>query len=77
MPVNLRSNLLLVTSVLLVGLALAILGAVQSCQFYRAEAKLRFERHADRLVAEVHRRMKLSAYGLMGARGVRPRARKP
>ena len=55
---------------LLVGLGLTSLGVYQARQYYETEARLRFERLAERLSNEVQRRMNQPVYGLKGARGV-------
>ena len=49
---------------------LSLVGAVWSWELNREEGRLLFERRADRLVAEIQRRVSLPVYGLMGARGL-------
>ena len=70
MAENRALNITLVTTALLVGLLLTVLGYYQSRQHYHAEARARFDRQAERLVNEVQRQMQQAVYGLKGARGV-------
>jgi len=65
-----RPPLLLIAAVLFSGITLSWAGAIQLARYYRHEADLRFSRLADRVSAEVQRRVNLPAYGLKGARGV-------
>jgi PAS domain S-box-containing protein len=55
---------------LLAGLALTWSGVVLARRHNIQEAELRFSRLADRLAAEVERRVNLPVYGMKGARGV-------
>ncbi len=65
-----RQGILLVAVTFLVGLGLTALGTYQTRGHYQAEARLRFERLAERLDSEVQRRMNHPIYGLKGARGM-------
>jgi PAS domain S-box-containing protein len=52
------------------GLGLTAVGVYQAREHYETEARLRFDRLAERLSNEVQRRMNQSVYGLKGARGM-------
>ena len=65
-----RSNILYVVATLVGGIALTFFGTYQARLHYQAEARLRFERLAERLGNEVQLRMNQVVYGLKGARGV-------
>ena len=56
--------------VLIVGLALSWWAADAARLHYLTQARLRFERYADRLSGDVERRSNLPVYGMKGARGV-------
>ena len=65
-----RQGILLVAVTLLVGFGLTALGTYQTRKHYQTEARLRFERLAERLDSEVQRRMNQPIFGLKGARGM-------
>lgn len=52
------------------GVALSLWGAHEAREIYDAQARLRFDRLAERLGREVERRANLPVYGLNGARGM-------
>ena len=60
----------LIAALLLTGLVLSWLGATRTRSYYLADARLRFDRLADRLIHEVERRVNLPVYGMRGARGI-------
>ncbi|MEJ1973947.1 MAG: CHASE domain-containing protein [Lacunisphaera sp.] len=51
-------------------MGLTLIGAYHAAESARTEARLQFERLADRLSVELQRRMRQPVYGLNGARGV-------
>ena len=59
-----------VIGVLLTGLSLSAWAAYEARTVYADQARLRFDRLAERLGREVQRRVNLPVYGLMGARGM-------
>mgnify|MGYP001547753273 FL=1 len=60
----------LMTIALAGGLGFTALGIYQARQYYRNDARYRFERLVERLTGEVQRRINQPVFGLKGARGV-------
>ena len=70
MPERRPLNLLLVPVSLVVGLIVTVLATYQTREHYRTVSRLQFERLAEMMSAEIHRRMNQAVYGMKGARGV-------
>jgi signal transduction histidine kinase/CheY-like chemotaxis protein/CHASE1-domain containing sensor protein len=65
-----RGNTLFAVITLVAAMGLTLVGAYHAAKNARTEVRLQFERLADRLSAELQRRVNQPVYGLNGARGM-------